>query len=86
MGTAKKNVLGDTKLLDKLQNYDKDNIDPDIMKKVEPYINNPDLKYVYVFVECGVINNPINFGQITQIYEKYQEYLYLITVMEDKSS
>jgi len=39
---SKKYVLGDTKLLDKLQNYDKDNIPPEIIKRVSPYIANPE--------------------------------------------
>eukprot|EP01084_Bolivina_argentea_P281903 482434_1 len=41
---AKKYVLGDTKLLEKLQNYDKDNIPIEIMQKVGPYIDNPEFE------------------------------------------
>merc|ERR1712129_254117 len=39
---AKKYVLGDTKLMDKLQGYDKDDIPKEIVKKVTPYIDNPE--------------------------------------------
>ena len=39
---SKKYVLGDTKLLDKLQKYDKDNIPKEIIAKVSPYIDNPE--------------------------------------------
>ena len=43
-GPAKKHLLGDPKFLSKLKVYDKDNIDPSIMKKIrgKKYIDNPD--------------------------------------------
>eukprot|EP01084_Bolivina_argentea_P091346 164444_1 len=41
---AKKYVLGDTKLLEKLQNYDKDNIPTEIVQKVQKYIDNPEFE------------------------------------------
>lgn len=39
---AKKVLFSDTKFLAKLENYDKDNIRPDIIEKVRPFIQNPD--------------------------------------------
>jgi dynein heavy chain len=39
---AKKDILGDSKMLDNLKAYDRDNIDPGIIKKMQKYMGNPD--------------------------------------------
>ena len=41
-GPGKKQLLGDTKFLEKLLDYDKDHIGPDVIAKVKPYTDNPD--------------------------------------------
>lgn len=38
---AKKKLLGDPKLMNRIETYDKDNIAPDKIKKVRPYVQNP---------------------------------------------
>ena len=42
--TAKKNILNKPKLLDELLNFDKDNIDPNIILNIEKIINHNDFK------------------------------------------
>jgi len=39
---SSKKLLGDSQLLDKLKNYDKDNIDEKTLKKIKPYLENPE--------------------------------------------
>ena len=41
---SQKKVLSDSKFLDKLKKYDKDNIDPAIMKKVTPFVSREDFQ------------------------------------------
>lgn len=38
--TAKKKLFSKSRLIDELENYDKDNIPPDIIRKLTPMINN----------------------------------------------
>lgn len=37
-----KQILGDPNFLKRLMDYDKDNIKPQILQKLQKYINNPD--------------------------------------------
>lgn len=40
-----KKLLGDASLLDRLKGYDKDNIDEKILKKIKPYLAEPDFNF-----------------------------------------
>ena len=42
--TAKKEVLSDGGFLDKLKNYDKDNIDSSVLKKIQKNLNDPNMQ------------------------------------------
>jgi dynein heavy chain, axonemal len=39
---SSKKLLGDSQFLDKLKTYDKDNIDEKLLRKIKPYLDNPD--------------------------------------------
>ena len=44
-GPSKKHLLGDSKFIQRLKDYDKDNIDPKIVKKLrDKFVNNPDFQ------------------------------------------
>ena len=45
MGLSKKHLLGDSKFIQRLKDYDKDNIDPKVIKKLrDKFIDNPDFQ------------------------------------------
>ena len=67
---AKKYVLGDTKLLEKLQNYDKDNIPEDIINKVTPYVENPDFEPEKVATASGACKGLCLWVRALNTYNK----------------
>jgi len=56
-GPAKKILLGDPKFLDNLMNYDKDNMDPEMVVKVNKFCERDDFT-PEVIIKASVATSP----------------------------
>jgi dynein heavy chain len=71
---AKKVCFNDSKFIDKLKSYDKDNIDPKIMEKVNPFGKNPDFQPPVIAKSskaaegfCKWVNAMVTYDRVAKI-------------------
>ncbi|CAM9811362.1 unnamed protein product, partial [Ectocarpus sp. 12 AP-2014] len=65
-----KKVLADTSFMDKLKNYDKDNISPTILKKIKPYVENPNMAIDVVTKVSKAASGLCMFVHAMDVYSK----------------
>eukprot|EP01083_Nonionella_stella_P035109 95902_1 len=68
---AKKHLLGDSKFLNRLREYDKDNIDPDIMAKIQAnYTNNPEFEAAKIAKASKAAEGLCRWARALEIYDR----------------
>jgi dynein heavy chain len=89
---AQKNLLNDTKFLQKLMDYDKDNISDDILNKVEPYTKRDDFTPEVILKSskaaaglCKWVHAMVVYNRVSKIVKPKRESLKLATAQLEEA-
>ncbi|CAM9277540.1 unnamed protein product [Ascophyllum nodosum] len=67
---AAKKILADSSFMEKLKTYDKDNISPAILKKIKPYVENPNMQVDVVTKVSKAASGLCMFVHAMDVYSK----------------